>query len=132
ETVRDVLAEAGLPPQRLLLLFPAARLAEPQRGLDTLSRLRGQGVRIGFSGINHAELGLQRLVMAPVDLLEVDLHGEAGTPPGTPYVRALAALGAQLGYAMSATGLDTPAQRRWAEAAGCTLGTGQACPATEA
>jgi diguanylate cyclase (GGDEF)-like protein len=125
--VRDVLAEEGLPPQRLLLLFPARRLAEPQRGLDVLIRLRGQGVRIGFTGINETDIGLQRLVMAPIDQLELDVRSETGAQRGTPYVRALAALGGQFGFAVSAVGLGTPAQRRWAEAAGCMLGAGAAC-----
>jgi predicted signal transduction protein with EAL and GGDEF domain len=122
--VRDVLAEAGLPPQRLLLQFPARHLAEPHRSLDVPSRLRGQGVRIGFCGVNGTDLGLQRLVMAPVDQLEVDARAQAGTP----YIRALASLGQQLGYVVAAVGLDTAAQRQWAEAAGCVLGTGAACP----
>lgn len=125
--VRDVLAEAGLPPQRLLLLFPARRLAEPQRSLDVLSRLRGQGVRIGFWGVNQTDIGLQRLVLAPVDHLELDVRADSASQSGTPYVRALAALGAQLGYTVCAIGLDTPPQRRWAEAAGCTVGAGAAC-----
>ena len=126
DVVRDVLAEEGLPPQRLQLMFPVRRLADPQRSLDVLVRLRGQGVRIGFTGINQVDIGLQRLVLAPVDQLELDVRSDAGPQRGTPYVRALAALGAQLGYAVAAIGVATPAQRRWAEAAGCTLGSGPA------
>lgn len=124
--VRDVLAEEGLPPQRLLLMFPARRLAEPHRSLDALARLRGQGVRIGFSGVDAMDIGLQRLVLAPVDLLEIDAGTDTGLPGRTPFVRALAALGAQVGYTVAAVGLHTPAQRRWAEAAGCTQGAGDA------
>jgi diguanylate cyclase (GGDEF)-like protein len=125
--VRDVLAEEGLPPQRLLLKFPGRRLSDPQRSLDVLLRLRGQGVRIGFTGITEMDIGLQRLVLAPVDQLELDAGSSSATQRGTPYVRALAALGRQCGYAVVAVGVATPAQRRWAEAAGCTLGAGAAC-----
>ena len=125
--VRDVLAEEGLPPQRLLLLFPARRLGEQQSTLDALIRLRGHGVRIGFTGIYEADIGLQRLVMGPIDQLEIDVRSEGGLQRGTPYVRALVAFGLQMGYAVSAVGLGTAAQRRWAEAAGCTLGAGAAC-----
>ena len=124
--VRDVLAQEGLPPQRLLLKFPGRRLAESQRSLDVLLRLRGQGVRIGFTGITDMDIGLQRLVFAPVDHLELDVRSSTAAQRGTPYVRALAALGAQCGYTVSAIGVSTPAQRRWAEAAGCTLGVGSA------
>lgn len=125
--VRDVLAQEGLPPQRLLLKFPGRRLAEAQRSLDVLLRLRGQGVRIGFTGITEMDIGLQRLVLAPVDQLELDVRASNAGQRGTPYVRALAALGAQCGYTVAATGIATAAQRRWAEAAGCTLGVGLAC-----
>ena len=125
--VRDVLAEEGLPPQRLLLKFPGHRLADPQRSLDVLLRLRGQGVRIGFSGITELDIGLQRLVLAPVDQLELDVRSGSASQRGTPYVRALAAVGAQCGYSMAATGIATAAQRRWVEAAGCTFGVGPAC-----
>ena len=125
--VRDVLAQEGLPPQRLLLKFPGRRLAEPQRSLDVLLRLRGQGVRIGFTGITDMDIGLQRLVLAPVDQLELDVRSSTAGQRGTPYVRALAALGGQCGYTLAATGIATPAQRQWAEAAGCTLGVGAAC-----
>jgi diguanylate cyclase (GGDEF)-like protein len=125
--VRDVLAEEGLPPQRLLLKFPGRRLSDPQRSLDVLLRLRGQGVRIGFTGITETDIGLQRLVLAPVDQLELDAGSSTATQRGTPYVRALAALGRQCGYAVVAVGVATPAQRRWAEAAWCTLGAGLAC-----
>jgi len=124
---RDVLAEEGLPPQRLLLKFPGPRLADPQRSLDVLLRLRGQGVRIGFTGITETDIGLQRLVLAPVDQLELDLRSDSAGQRGTPYVRALAAVGAQCGYSMAATGIASAAQRRWAEAAGCTFGVGPAC-----
>ncbi len=125
--VRDVLAQEGLPPQRLLLKFPGRRLAEAHRSLDVLLRLRGQGVRIGFTGITDMDVGLQRLVLAPVDQLELDVRSSTAGQRGTPYVRALAALGAQCGYTVAATGVATPAQRRWAEAAGCALGVGAAC-----
>ena len=124
--VRDVLAQEGLPPQRLLLKFPGRRLAEPQRSLDVLLRLRGQGVRIGFTGITDMDIGLQRLVLAPVDQLELDVRSGSAGQRSTPYVRALAALGVPCGYTLAATGIATPAQRRWAEAAGCTLGVGPA------
>ena len=124
--VRDVLAQEGLPPQRLLLKFPGRRLAEAHRSLDVLLRLRGQGVRIGFTGITEMDIGLQRLVLAPVDQLELDVRSSTAGQRGTPYVRALAALGAQCGYTLAATGIATAAQRRWAEAAGCSLGVGPA------
>ncbi len=124
--VRDVLAQEGLPPQRLLLKFPGHRLAEAHRSLDVLLRLRGQGVRIGFTGITEMDIGLQRLVFAPVDQLELDVRSSTARQRGTPYVRALAALGAQCGYTLAATGIATAAQRRWAEAAGCSLGVGRA------
>jgi len=125
--VRDVLAEEGLPPQRLLLKFPGHRLADPQRSLDVLLRLRGQGVRIGFTGITELDIGLQRLVLAPLDQLELDVRSGSASQRGTPYVRALAAVGAQCGYTMAATGIATAAQRRWVEAAGCAFGVGPAC-----
>jgi diguanylate cyclase (GGDEF)-like protein len=125
--VRDLLAEEGLPPQRLLLLFPASQLSDPGRPLDVMARLRGQGVRIGFSGASEFELGLQRLTAAPIDLLQVDAASESHARLGTAYMRALAALGAQCGFVTAATNVRTPAQRRWAVAAGCSWGSGDAC-----
>jgi EAL domain-containing protein (putative c-di-GMP-specific phosphodiesterase class I) len=125
--VRDLLAEEGLPPQRLLLLFPASVLSDPGRPLDVMVRLRGQGVRIGFSGASEVELGLQRLTAAPIDLLQVDAASESHARLGTAYMRALAALGTQCGFTTAAVHVRTPAQRRWAVAAGCSYGSGDAC-----
>ena len=127
DMVRDVLAEQGLPPQRLLLLFPARWLADPHRPLDALMRLRAQGVRIGFTEADQVELGVQRLVTAPVDWLALDAGAASAAQRGTAHARALAALGAQCGFGLLATGVDNPVARQWGQAAGCSLGCGAAC-----
>ncbi|MFZ5550922.1 MAG: diguanylate cyclase domain-containing protein [Pseudomonadota bacterium] len=128
--VRDVLAEEGLPPQRLTLKFPARLLADGHRQehlLGVLVRLRSQGVHIALGGVGEQPIVLQRLMDAPVDQLVVDAP-VAGQPGGlgSALVRALAALGAQGGFAVVAQGLATPAQLQWARAAGCSLGQGPA------
>lgn len=133
--VRDVLAEEGLPPQRLTLKFPARLLADGTRQehlLGVLVRLRAQGVRIALGRVGEQPIVLQRLMDAPVDQLVVDapVAGQPGL--GSALVRALAALGAQCGFGVVAEGLATPAQLQWARAAGCTLGQGAAVVAVPA
>jgi diguanylate cyclase (GGDEF)-like protein len=125
--VREALAEHGLPPQRLLLWFPARLLADKQAGAETLPRLRSLGVRVGYTGASEADISLQRLVAAPIDMLRIDACVRRDEALGTGYVRALAALGAQCGYSVAASGLSTDDDRRWAEACGCSFGTGAAC-----
>lgn len=125
--VRDVLAEEGLPPQRLMLLFPSRWLADPKRPLDVLMRLRAQGVKIGFTRASEVEIGLQRLITAPIDLLQLDVGARANAPGGTAHIRALAAVGAQCGFSVAAAGITHGAHLQWAQAAGCTLGSGPAC-----
>jgi diguanylate cyclase (GGDEF)-like protein len=133
--VRDVLAEEGLPPQRLMLQFPARWLADASRGeatLQVLTRLRAQGVRIALTRVGEHPIMLQRLMDAPVDQLQIEapIAGEAGL--GSALVRGLAALGTQCGFGVAAQGLATPAQIQWARSAGCALGLGAALQATEA
>ncbi|WP_161974649.1 diguanylate cyclase domain-containing protein [Piscinibacter terrae] len=125
--VRETLAEHGLPPQRLLLWFPARLLADGQVGAETLLRLRSHGVRVGYTGVSEADVSLQRFVAAPIDMLRIEASVRRNEALGTGYVRALAALGAQCGFSVAVTGLASDDDRRWAEGCGCSFGTGPAC-----
>jgi diguanylate cyclase (GGDEF)-like protein len=121
DRVRDLLAEEGLPPQRLVLQLPARWLCDEHRSLDALTRLRARGVRIAFLGVGEREVPLRRLIEAPVDWLIVD--AAAAAQVSSALVRALAAVGAQCGFQLAAQGLDSPERRRWAGAAGCVIGS---------
>lgn len=116
--LRDRLAARGLPPQRLLLEFPARLLSDRHRPLDLLLRLRAQGLRIALAGDGLQDLLLQRLIEAPLDLLVIDSPPGAGAD-GSAWVRALAAVGAQCGFRVAARGAGQPAPRDWAQASGC-------------
>lgn len=116
--LRDRLAARGLPPQRLLLEFPARLMSDRHRPLDLLLRLRAQGLRIALAGDGLQDLPLQRLIEAPLDLLVVEAPADGGAD-GSAWVRALAAVGAQCGFQVAARGQGLPAQREWALASGC-------------
>jgi EAL domain-containing protein (putative c-di-GMP-specific phosphodiesterase class I) len=71
--VADVLAEYGVPPQRLVLEVTEHAVATDMEELvRRLAELRGTGVRIALDdfGTGHSSLGLLHTV--PVDVLKVD------------------------------------------------------------
>ena len=127
--VADVLAEYGVPPQRLVLEVTEHAVATDMEELvRRLAELRGTGVRIALDDFGAGYSSLTQLRTLPVDILKIDhalvAEPESRTGTAAPLVDVVVRLGHRLGLEVLAEGIGTPAQREIVEEAGCRLGQG--------
>jgi diguanylate cyclase (GGDEF)-like protein len=123
DTVRRVLAETGLAPDRLELeITETVLLAENAANLAALHQLRALGTRIAMDdfGTGYSSLGYLRSF--PFDRIKIDRSfvSEMEThPEAAAIVRAIVDLGASLGILTTAEGIETDGQFQRLRAAGC-------------
>ncbi|HEY0001815.1 MAG TPA: bifunctional diguanylate cyclase/phosphodiesterase [Actinoplanes sp.] len=127
--VADVLAEHGVPPQRLVLEVTEHAVATDMEELiSRLATLRATGVRIALDDFGAGYSSLGQLRTLPVDILKIDhalvAEPESRTGTAAPLVDVVVRLGHRLGLEVLAEGIGTPAQRAVVEEAGCRLGQG--------
>jgi diguanylate cyclase (GGDEF)-like protein len=127
--VADVLAEHGVPPQRLVLEVTEHAVATDMEELvRRLTELRATGVRIALDDFGAGYSSLGQLRTLPVDILKIDhalvAEPESRTGTAAPLVDVVVRLGHRLGLEVLAEGIGTPAQRAVVEEAGCRLGQG--------
>ena len=127
--VADVLAERGVPPQRLVLEVTEHAVATDMEELiSRLATLRATGVRIALDDFGAGYSSLGQLRTLPVDILKIDhalvAEPESRTGTAAPLVDVVVRLGHRLGLEVLAEGIGTPAQRAVVEEAGCRLGQG--------
>jgi diguanylate cyclase (GGDEF)-like protein len=127
DKVAQVLAETGLPPQRLKLEITENIVLQCSEAIvDVLGELRALGVQLGLDdfGMGYSALGyLQRL---PVQTLKIDrsfVNGleEAGSRE---IVRAILSLAAGLAMDVTAEGVETADQAARLKALACEFGQG--------
>ncbi|MCJ2035739.1 putative bifunctional diguanylate cyclase/phosphodiesterase [Methylobacterium sp. J-068] len=122
-TVKRVLAETGLAPDRLELeITETVLLAENAANLAALHQLRALGARIAMDdfGTGYSSLGYLRSF--PFDRIKIDRSfvSEMEThPEAAAIVRAIVDLGASLGILTTAEGIETEGQFQRLRAAGC-------------
>ena len=127
--VADVLAENGVPAQRLVLEVTEHAVATDMEELVArLVELRATGVRIALDDFGAGYSSLGQLRTLPVDILKIDhalvAEPESSNGPPAPLVDVVVRLGHRLGLEVLAEGIGTPAQRAAVEEAGCRLGQG--------
>jgi diguanylate cyclase (GGDEF)-like protein len=127
--VADVLAEHGVPPQRLVLEVTEHAVATDMEELvSRLAELRATGVRVALDDFGAGYSSLGQLRRLPVDILKIDhalvAEKETKTGPAAPLVDVVVRLGHRLGLEVLAEGIGTPGQRAAVEEAGCRLGQG--------
>jgi predicted signal transduction protein with EAL and GGDEF domain len=127
--VADVLAEHGVPPQRLVLEVTEHAVATDMEELvSRLTELRATGVRIALDDFGAGYSSLGQLRTLPVDILKIDhalvAEPESRTGNAAPLVDVVVRLGHRLGLEVLAEGIEKPAQREAVEEAGCRLGQG--------
>ncbi len=127
--VADVLAEFGVPPQRLVLEVTEHAVATDMEELvRRLTELRATGVRIALDDFGAGYSSLGQLRTLPVDILKIDralvIEPESRTGMAAPLVDVVVRMGHRLGLEVLAEGIGTPAQREAVEDAGCRLGQG--------
>ncbi|MFI5888943.1 putative bifunctional diguanylate cyclase/phosphodiesterase [Actinoplanes sp. NPDC051513] len=127
--VADVLAEHGVPAQRLVLEVTEHAVATDMEELvSRLAELRATGVRIALDDFGAGYSSLGQLRTMPVDILKIDhalvAEPESRTGTAAPLVDVVVRLGHRLGLEVLAEGIGTPGQRAVVEEAGCRLGQG--------
>lgn len=129
DVVREVLADTGLDPGRLVVEVTESALApDPRRAAVTLAALSrlGCGVAIDDFGTGFSSLALLRQVPA-ADVLKIDRSFVAGVGrrrEETAIVSAVMSLAGALERRVVAEGIESVAQLRALVATGCRLGQG--------
>jgi diguanylate cyclase (GGDEF)-like protein/PAS domain S-box-containing protein len=139
ESVTNILAESGFPPERLEFEITEAVLMQGSAAtLETLRRLKNMGTSIvlGDFGMGYSSLSYLRLF--PFDRIKVnrscvkDLSADATCAA---ILSAVAGLGGSLDVDTVADGVETTDQLTLVRASGCTLAQGflfgKPCPAAE-
>jgi len=128
QMVSAALEESGLAPGRLELeITETALLRDNEAVLAALHRLRGLGVRIALDdfGTGYSSLGYLRSF--PFDKIKVDqsfVRDMEIRPDCAAIVESVAHLATSLGMGATAEGVETEAQLRRVEEAGCTEAQG--------
>jgi diguanylate cyclase (GGDEF)-like protein len=120
--VGDILAETGLPGTRLELeITESVQLQEDAATLDMLHALRRLGARISLDDFGTGYSSLSYLRCFPFDKIKIDQSFVRGLPSAESMaiVRAVTALGASLGIATVAEGVETELQLKALVAASC-------------
>lgn len=121
--VLDALAASGLPPQRLELeITEAVLLDDTDTALATLHALRERGIRVAMDDFGTGYSSLSYLRRFPFDKLKIDRSFVKDTTQAghaLAIVGAICTLGRSLGMDTTAEGVETVAQLRAVQAAGC-------------
>jgi diguanylate cyclase (GGDEF)-like protein len=133
----DVLAESGLPPERLELeITETVLLQGSAENVETLHQLRLMGISIVLDDFGTGYSSLSYLRMFPFDKIKIDrsfVHELAKNADCAAIVSAVAGLGRSLRIGTVAEGVETEDQLLLVRAAGCTHAQGylfgRPCPA---
>lgn len=126
--VVSALASSGLAADRLELEITETALIEDEAAtLSALAQLRELGVRIAMDDFGTGYSSLSYLRSFPFDRIKIDrsfVRELAGAAECVAIVRAVAGLGASLGIAVTAEGVETDEQLDFVRAAGCAEAQG--------
>jgi len=123
-TVVSALGQSGLSPRRIELEITESVLrGDNAATLATLHQLRDLGIRIAMDDFGTGYSSLSYLRSFPFDKIKIDkafVHDLADTVERTAIIKAVAGLGAALGMATTAEGVETAEQFRQVRDQGCT------------
>jgi len=126
--VERLLAEAGVPPQRLTLeLTESAMVGDVDRPLPALHRLHELGVRLSVDDFGTGYSSLSYLRRLPVDEVKIDksfVLGMATDSGDLAIVRAIVDLSRHLGLAVVAEGVETEMTRTLLVGMSCDVAQG--------
>ena len=128
-TVRDALAEAGLPPAAVgLEITESAMMTDPAAAERTLAALKREaGVRLSVDDFGTGYSSLSCLQRFPIDLLKIDRSFVANVPGSrrdAAVLRTIVSLAHDLDMRVVAEGIERPEQAAFLAAAGCDLTQG--------
>ena len=121
------LQEAGLSPAELELRVPESALTLDATAAERLSALRALGLRLSLEGLGQASTSLSALPRLPVTAVAIHrqfVQRAPETEAPRVLVKAIVSLGASLGMASVADGIDSAEQCSTLQGLGVTLGQG--------
>jgi diguanylate cyclase (GGDEF)-like protein len=124
KTVAAVLAETGLPPQRLEIEVPESLVLEHARDvMDMLGRIKNLGVKIAMDDFGTGYSSLASLARFPFDKIKIDrsfVAQLAEDPEVAAIIASIVGLGRSLSVDITAEGVETQEQVTLLQAAGCS------------
>jgi len=128
DSVRQALAEAGLPPGHIdLEITETALLGAEQKVIDILGELHGLGVSLSLDDFGIGYASLSQLKRLPIHKLKIDrsfvmdiLHDSDDAA----IVTAIIGMADALGLTVVAEGVETQDQQAFLAALGCRRGQG--------
>jgi diguanylate cyclase (GGDEF)-like protein/PAS domain S-box-containing protein len=128
EVVVAALQAAGLPPPRLELeITEAVLLRDNERTLTIMGSLRDIGVRMAMDDFGTGYSSLSYLRKFPFDKIKIDrsfVRGSSERPDSAVIIRAVVELGAILGIATTAEGVETAEDLQVVLREGCSEAQG--------
>jgi diguanylate cyclase (GGDEF)-like protein len=129
EDVHQALADAGLPPEQLVIELTETTVAEdPERAAEQFAALRISGVEVAIDDFGSGFSSLGQLINIPTGVLKIDrslvagIHGKASQSAAA--IAAVAGLAAALGMRSLAEGVETAEQVELAAELGCAFAQG--------
>jgi len=126
--VTRALLTTGVQPSRLTLEITESTLMEHlEAALDTMTQLRELGIGLSVDDFGTGYSSLNYLASLPINSLKIDRSFVAPlheSESNSEIVRAVVTLGAALGKAVIAEGIETPAQLLRMREMGCEFGQG--------
>lgn len=123
ELIQNVLADTGLPPERLELeLTESTLFADRVRSMHMLRAIKALGVSIALDDFGTGYSSLETLRSFPFDKIKLDcsfVSEVESSPQARAIVRAVLALGKSLEIPVLAEGIETPGQLSLLSSEGC-------------
>jgi diguanylate cyclase (GGDEF)-like protein len=128
ESVAHALERHNVRPSRLVVeITETRRIPDMPRAIEVAERLRRRGVRVALDDFGSGYNALAQLHSLPVDIVKLDstlTDVDVSPERAGALCRSVLAICAELGIAVVAEGIETPARARGLAALGCHLGQG--------
>ncbi len=128
DDVRGVLAQCGLPPERLHIeVTETAIMQQPEAALGMMNDLRAIGCRVLLDDFGTGYSSLSYLHRFPIDGLKIDasfVRDATRERKNVEIIRSIIALGRSLSIDVIAEGIETAEQHALLQSLGCEFGQG--------
>jgi diguanylate cyclase (GGDEF)-like protein len=128
EAVAQALERHNVRPSRLVVeITETRRIPDMPRAIEVAERLRRRGVRVALDDFGSGYNALAQLHSLPVDIVKLDstlTDVDVSPERAGALCRSVLAICAELGIAVVAEGIETPARAHALAALGCHLGQG--------
>jgi EAL domain-containing protein (putative c-di-GMP-specific phosphodiesterase class I) len=121
--VSQVLQEAGLPPEQLVVeLTESALMQNPEQGSYAMEQLQQMGIGIAMDDFGTGHSSLNYVSVLPISLIKIDqsfVRNCAKRETDASILAAIVTMGHALGLKVLAEGVETEQQARVLRAQGC-------------